>query len=50
MKVLDDEMISEIVTPALAADAMREALVAAWRGTAPRDAPPRRGAARLHLR
>lgn len=39
MRILDDEMIGEIVTPALAADAMREALVAAWRGEL--VAPPR---------
>lgn len=39
MKILDDEMIRERVTASLAADAMREAVMAAWRGDL--AAPPR---------
>lgn len=41
MQVLDDAAINELVTPALAADAMREAVIAAWRGEL--LAPPRAG-------
>lgn len=39
MQVLDDTAISSLVTPELAGDAMREAVVAAWRGEL--VAPPR---------
>lgn len=39
MQVLDDAAISDLVTPAVAAEAMREAALAAWRGEL--VAPPR---------